>query len=255
MLAYLLYDQKDIDRGTNRNFINWLIEEAQKQGLTLELVTQENYKDKQVPDFVVNRSRLAYLSDYFGVMAFNSSEVTKIANDKWLTYQYFKDSVPMLKTYRINDDYDYPCVVKKRNGHGGSDVHWLDEARDFSDDYIAQAPAPKLGKDLRVYILNNDIYVAILRTNETNFKSNYSLGGQARLYDLKDHEKTLVQTILDKLPIFYGGIDFLFDQDDQLILNEIEDPVGAMMVYNLTDKDIVIDFMTQLIEKVKEAQT
>jgi glutathione synthase/RimK-type ligase-like ATP-grasp enzyme len=156
-----------------------------------------------------------------------------------------------MTTYKVKDIPHYPCVVKNRFGHGGDDVHWLEDKKEFSDDYIAQDIAGQLGKDLRVYILNNKVYTSILRTNDQDFKSNYSLGGQAKLYNLSSEEHQTIQKILNKLPIMYGGIDFLFDENNQLILNEIEDPVGAKMLYNLTNLNIVQDFIKTVSEHVK----
>jgi glutathione synthase/RimK-type ligase-like ATP-grasp enzyme len=251
MLGFLIYDKKDVDRSSNRNFINWLIEEASVYNLTLKLITQDDdIKQLDHPDFIINRSRL-YQLNISDCVQFNSTEVIKIANDKWLTYHFFKDDVKMMPTYKVKDVPHYPCVVKNRFGHGGDDVHWLEDKKDFSDDYIAQDIAGQLGKDLRVYILNNKVYASILRTNDQDFKSNYSLGGQAKLYNLSSEEHQTIQKILNKLPIMYGGIDFLFDENNQLILNEIEDPVGAKMLYNLTDLNIVQDFIKMVSEHVK----
>ncbi|WP_240838563.1 RimK family alpha-L-glutamate ligase [Acidaminobacter sp. JC074] len=248
MRGYLIYDQKDVDRSTNRNFINWLIDEAKAQGLDLYLVTQNSLPDK-TPDFIINRSRFYELSVKYDCIHFNDPEVTKVANDKWLTYQTFKGIVPMMKTWLVSSNTIYPIIIKSRYGHGGDDVHLVKEKSNFSDDYVAQEMATP-GKDLRVYILDNQIYEAVLRRCEDNFKSNYSLGGKAELYTLSQEETEIVYKVLDRLPIFYGGIDFLF-KDDKLVLNEIEDPVGAKMLYNLTDKNIVKDYIRLIADKLK----
>lgn len=251
MLGYLFYDQKDIDRGSNRNFINWLIEAAEKKDLDLRLVTQTD--QLVTPDFTLNRSRHYQMNEAFDCLHINSTKLVKIANDKWLTYLAFKDIVKMMPTYPIDQIKKYPCIVKHKHGHGGGDVHWVDEEKDFSDDYIGQDIAPVLGKDLRVYIMDNQVYVSILRTS-TDFKSNYSLGGQASLYELNDSEHLIIRKILNHLPMDYGGIDFLFDEEGHLILNELEDPVGAMMVYNLTDLDVVDDYLNMVKKKLNDAK-
>lgn len=247
MIGYLLYDIKDIDRGSNRNFINWLIEKAKELGIELKLVT--DISNLPTPDFILNRGRNYKLNEAFDCMHINTTEVVKIANDKWLTYLKFKDHIKMMPTYKIDDIPKYPCIIKNRFGHGGDDVHWVTKAGSFNSDYIGQDIAPVLGKDLRVYILDNKIYASVLRSSD-NFKSNYSLGGHAQLYHLNNDEKEIIQTILDIMPIDYGGIDFLFDQDGKLILNEIEDPVGAKMLYNLTDLDLVEDYLHMVKRKI-----
>ena len=47
-----------------------------------------------------------------------------------------------------------------------------------------------------------------------------------------------MQKIIDIFDIDYAGIDFLVDNGN-LIFNEIEDTVGARMVYAKTDIDII----------------
>ncbi|MBI9012605.1 MAG: ATP-grasp domain-containing protein [Clostridiales bacterium] len=253
MLGYLFYDKRDISR--NEKFIEWLIEEALKYDLNLILHhTEDNLETLETPEFIINRSRVAFISHFYkDIKVFNNALVTEIANDKYKTYHYFKDDIPMLKTCLVSERTTFPCIVKSKSGHGGTDVFWVTSKEEltYSDEYIAQDIAPQLGKDLRVYILDNKIIQGILRTHETDFKSNYSLGGQAKVYDLSEQEKALVYKILEKLPLVYGGIDFLFDEHNHLILNEVEDAVGARMLYNLTDIKIVDDYIACIAAKLK----
>lgn len=240
MIGYLIYDSVDIER--NQQFINWFIEEGQSLDIDIMLRHQGNYLQGPLPDFVINRSRLADISKYFiqeKVKVFNSYEVTEITNDKWATYLHFKDHIKMLDTEIYNHEFHLPAVVKNRFGHGGTDVHLLKTHGDYSNDYIIQALSPTVGKDLRVYIIGNTILDCVLRTSDHDFKSNYSLGGQIAPYQLSDQEKAIVHKILDIMPLDYGGIDFLFDENNNLILNEIEDAVGARMLYNLYDHNVV----------------
>ena len=53
------------------------------------------------------------------------------------------------------------------------------------------------------------------------------------------------------MDIDYGGMDFIF-HDGKLMFNEIEDAVGARMVYENTEIDIVGLFADYIIEKVRE---
>ncbi len=69
----------------------------------------------------------------------------------------------------------------------------------------------------------------MLRVSETDFRSNFCLGGQAEPYELGAEEQYMVPKILEELKTDYVGIDFLFDQG-KMVLNEIEDAVGARML-------------------------
>lgn len=246
MNGYLIYDQKDIKR--NQSFIQWMIDEGLKLGLSLSLKSHLDPFDHNI-DFVINRSRFYRISDDFEahhIPVFNTAKVTKIANDKLLTYNLFSDF--MLDTRVYNKQNIYPCVVKKRNGHGGTDVYLLkdNQHQDFDESYIVQPVNEVVGKDLRVYIINNEIIAAVVRTNNKDFKANYSLGGSIALYTLSKSEEDIVNTILETLPLDYGGIDFLFDKNGQLILNEIEDAVGARMLCELTDINIVNLYLSHI---------
>ena len=82
----------------------------------------------------------------------------------------------------------------------------------------------------------------MLRTSETDFRSNYCLGGSVELYQLSGRERELVQRAADGLSIGMAGIDFIFDHG-RMVFNEIEDMAGARGLYSLTDYDIVDEYI------------
>lgn len=113
--------------------------------------------------------------------------------------------------------------------------------------YIIQQASNEPGRDLRVYIVGNKITAAVLRTSDTDFRSNYCLGGTARLYTLSQKERELVQRAVSGLEIGMAGIDFIFHNGEP-VFNEIEDTAGARALYALSDYDIVNDYI-QYIRK------
>ena len=116
---------------------------------------------------------------------------------------------------------------------------------------MIQRPASELGKDVRVYAIGNRIVQAMLRVSETDFRSNFCLGGQAEPYELGAEEQYMVQKILEELKTDYVGIDFLFDQG-KMVLKEIEDAVGARMLYSGTDLDILKNYMEYIKKELIE---
>lgn len=253
MLGYLIYDTKDIER--NESFIQWFLQVSHDYDIPLKLYNhQEDFSHLPKPKYVINRSRKDQISYYFedqSIPVFNHARVTEIANDKLKTYDHFKDHFPMLETEIFTGSENYPYVVKDRFGHGGDQVYLIKNKEDikdffYSNNYIQQPLGDQPGKDLRVYILNNQIIASVLRSHPTDFRSNYSLGGNIELYHLNDSEIKAVQKILKVLPLDYGGIDFLFDKNNQLILNEIEDVVGARMLYNLSETPIVEMYLSHI---------
>ena len=118
------------------------------------------------------------------------------------------------------------------------------------EDYLIQQSCSDLGKDVRVYIIGNEIVASVLRTSTESFKSTYSLGGRAELYELNKEERQMVHAITKKLPLDFAGIDFTFHKG-RAVFNEIEDAVGARMLYAVSDTDIVqlfINYILQVLE-------
>ena len=153
----------------------------------------------------------------------------------------------------------FPLVAKSCGGHGGTEVFWVENTTELSKvkrlldgrKWMIQRPASELGKDVRVYAVGNRIIQAMLRVSETDFRSNFCLGGQAEPYELGAEEQYMVQKILEELKTDYVGIDFLFDQGE-MVLNEIEDAVGARMLYSGTDLDILKNYMEYIKKELIE---
>lgn len=202
---------------------------------------------------VVNRGRDAGLSAFLeekGLFVSNPSVVTETANDKLLTYQRLHALVPMMETCPLPETGEpplpYPFVAKPSGGHGGKGVTMITR-REELDRYRAAYPAESVvqpvasepGRDLRVYVVGGKPAAAMERTSAVDFRSNYSLGGSARFIpvsDLRPDERDIVAAVTAALPLHYAGVDIMRHLG-RAILNEIEDPVGARMLYTFTDID------------------
>lgn len=205
------------------------------RGLGAQLVTPD-YDGEAA--YVVNRTndyRVAQRFEKRGLRVFNPSAFSRLANDKQACYDDMEQhGIPILPTR-----YCMPPFVKKlKNGHGGQGVVWCDSVADYDESMVCQQPASDLGKDLRVWVLGGEIVTAVLRVSETDFRSNYCLGGRAVPYVLSEEETALVQKIITLVDGDYYGIDFLFD-NGRLVFNELEDTVGARMIYATSDIDIL----------------
>ncbi len=189
-------------------------------------------------DFVINRTDDYKIAQYFeerGIRVFNPSSLSRLANDKQLCYEFMqKNGVEIMP---INYS-SLPAVKKKCDGHGGTEVFMIDKKEEFEDGYVYQKPCDTPGRDLRVWVIGGEIICSILRVSNTDFRSNYSLGGTAEKYELSSCEIALVKKIISLIDFDYIGIDFLFN-NNRLVFNEIEDAVGARTVYAKTDIDIL----------------
>ncbi|MBQ9833527.1 MAG: ATP-grasp domain-containing protein, partial [Clostridia bacterium] len=195
---------------------------------------------------------------------FNNSDVIENANDKRLTYMRAASAgLPIMDTYYSFNDAsilgEFPLVVKSAHGCGGRNVmlaHNEFELKTAIDRIAPDAPviqklAGDIGKDLRVYFVGNEIVCAMLRQSNSDFRSNYGLGGSAVLHELTDEEREIALKAASMFDLGYAGVDFIFD-NGKLIFNEVEDAVGARMIYANTDIDIVDIYVDYIYRKVSE---
>lgn len=280
----LIYHPEDYAK--NKWFVNELLTKAASYHLSLQLVLttelvlgihEEGLFAQHLPSntflsnyqFVINRSRDSLIGSHFeqmGMRVFNSAYVTALCNHKGRTHQFInRHEIPSVPTWLGNKHYSdltrlslpYPIILKSIGGHGGSEVFMLSDSQSLltqvdalkQDDFILQTPCSCPGVDIRVFTLGRQIIRAVKRYNPHSFKSNYSLGGTATLYELKPAEEALVQKILHLLDFDLVGIDFILDQDGNFLFNEIEDVVGTRTLYlNAPDIDIVCLYLQYIVQ-------
>ena len=278
MKAYLIYNTFEAER--NKNYIGFYFEECEKRNIELTLLLEEELtlaviESKQMllsnreplmrPDFIICRTMNPILSwqlEQMNIPVFNNSAVSSICNDKMKTYAYAASLGVRIPDTFYNLDLSvyspYPLVIKPTCGKGGKNVFMLKSYEDYlsardalgRQPYVVQHPVSDLGKDLRVYVIGKEIVTAMLRTSYHDFRSNFCLGGEASVYDLHDAERAIIQKVIDGFDFGFVGIDFMF-HNYQLVLNEIEDVVGARMVYSKTDINIVGKYLDHILSWMK----
>lgn len=188
--------------------------------------------------YVINRTNDFHIAERFekrGIRVFNPSAFSRLANDKQLCYDFMeKNGIEIMPT-RFKG---VPFVKKPKSGHGGQGVVMCESPDEYDDAFVCQKPASDLGRDLRVWVVGGEIIASILRVNNGDFRSNFCLGGEAIVYNLSDKETETVKKIISLVKGDYYGIDFVFD-GGKIVFNELEDAVGARMVYEKTDIDII----------------
>ena len=273
MRGWLVYNEERLKR--NVSYVRMHESWCKEHGVELRLVLVERMQyglgpngvwfayDGELldaPDFAVFRCEeldLRRLLELGGVVVANGSRIGLIANDKLRTYELaHKLGMAYLAVFSPSlvhaEQIEYPLVVKPRRGHGGEGVRLVEDAEGLKDclgvganerngdEWLCQRVAPVVGKDLRVYVMGSKVLAAMLRSAPKGaFLSNYCRGGSACEYDLSDAEHALVAKVGHALGPGYYGIDFLFDNNGGLLLNEIEDVVGSRMLYTLTSIDVV----------------
>lgn len=272
------------------------IAQAYNSVLNDEDMVKRMLKKRDLPAFIINRSRNADIAKSFeekGVRVFNPSEVTRIGNDKDLSYaladklgipympyitidgtvlnplipvdedRSFKETDCFKGISRAADDFGYPLVLKPSDGHGGRHVFLIrdeDELHAAIQDImrafrlrpykklLMQRPCDTMGRDLRVYLLGNEIIAGMLRCAEDDgdFRANFSLGGTASIATPTRQERFIAGELAEALPSDFIGVDIIYDKGGP-VFNEIEDAVGSRMLYTYTDIDIVKMFADHIL--------
>ncbi|BBF42074.1 ribosomal protein S6 glutaminyl transferase [Lachnospiraceae bacterium KM106-2] len=284
MKAWLIYDTDGARK--NAAYIKMHEEEGKKLGIEFIVLYTERItygiksgiwfleydgKTMERPDFVINRSINPLLSkqlEYMQYPLFNDAKTATICNDKARTYQYVASlSIPMVDTLFVNnrilrstlENAEDKKVIKAVAGHGGSQVCLYDPSsmgekemeailKIMNDsDVVVQPYVEGRKQDLRVYVIGDKIVGAVLRHAKSGFKSNYSLGGEVSSYQLSEQEVAVVDKICNAFQFGLVGIDFLIGSNGELIFNEIEDVVGARMLYATSDINLVREYLQFII--------
>ncbi|GAB3797177.1 ATP-grasp domain-containing protein [Virgibacillus kimchii] len=282
--GWLIYAKEDANE--NQSFIEWFIEEARLQNMSLRLVFREELKlgmkdnkpticigDKKVtmPDTAIVRTMDPFLSRHLetcGISVFNSSHISRISNNKALTHLYLSElDIRMVDTVFTNREqlyneqpFEYPFIVKKNTGKGGTGVFLIENRIDLlacmevlsERELIVQRCNVQLGKDIRIFIVGKEIVGAVLRENKHDFRANFKLGGSASLYHLKDGERAMVKKIMHAFNFGMAGIDFLVGKDGELIFNEIEDVVGSRTLSAVSDINILHKYTHHITGQLKK---
>lgn len=258
----LVYTSADAEY--NKWFIDHIIEEGRKCNLDIRLVLsdKEEVPDNDI-DFAIVRNRDSKLCKRLeenNIRCFNSSYVVNIGNDKWEMYKDFNAAgIPVMYTQRTK--LPYPFVMKPVDGHGGENVYLIKNADEYkraidtnpdekTGEFIFQVPATEKGRDIRVYVVGGIILTAMERIavdTEKDFRSNYSLNGNAKEHALTDEELKLAAKVADHIKADFVGIDLIYN-NGRPVVNEIEDAVGTRMLYSLTDIDPVREFVAHIAD-------
>lgn len=276
--GWLIYKQQDAQQ--NQSYIDWFINEANKQQIKLTLVHREsltigiknnkktiflNNKQVPLPHFVVIRTiepLLQMFFESFSVKTFNNYDVSRICNNKMLTHLTLsKLDIPMVDTLFYNKELipetpplPFPFVIKNTHGRSGTEVYYIQDENDWDNclklisfnKLVIQSANVKLGKDVRVFIVGKKIIAAVLRHNEKDFRANFKLGGQAIPYTLNNNDKAMIQKIINHFDFGLVGIDFLIGHDDTLLFNEIEDVVGSRILSEATRINLLEKYVTHI---------
>ena len=254
----VIYNEKDLEK--NKDYINWLIEEGQRKNLNIKLVLENNINEiKYDFKFALNRSRnfnITYKLEEEGIRVFNNYKFCILGNDKLIAYDYIGTlGLKYPKVYRSLKEMDEnkKIIEKPKNGHGGVDIKIIENIMEsnFSKNVYQEYIEDYIG-DIRFYIINNNIEHAVIRIpKNNNLVSNFTKGGEVKIYNYSFKEEIIISKILNNIKIDFGGIDFLLLKNGEILFNEFEDAVGSRMLSYLGINDTMEKYINHILNEVK----
>lgn len=237
----------------------YLEEAAAKRGIALETVGTDAFCTPfdTCPDIVkgidfaifwdkdVNAARR--LEDA-GVKVFNSAETIRVCDSKILTAMRLKGKVAMPVTVFAPKTFDgvgysdrtfvaraaetlgLPMIVKEACGSFGWEVYLartLEEANAVIDkigarEFLMQKfVRSSEGRDVRVNIVGGEIVSAMYRYNDHDFRSNVTLGGKMKRYEVSPEQARAAIAASEAVGADFCGVDLLFGEEGEPLVCEV----------------------------------
>ena len=235
---------------------------------------------KSKPDFVLfwdKDVKLARMLEVEGFKVFNSADAIGACDDKSLTFIKLKDTdIPMPVTFnaplcfepkypdytfllQMENKIGYPMIIKKNEGSFGKEVFL---AKDFNEAAgIVESLGPNSfliqeyieaskGKSARLQVVGDKVITAMKLTNEEDFKSNVTGGGNMEKYEPTDEEKEIALKACKKLRLDFAGVDIIWKENGEPLLCEINSNAHFKNIFDCTGVDAADAIIRYILEKI-----
>ncbi len=284
MTGWIIYREAQKNKD---NAFEWMIEEGKKFNLNIEIKFLERFNiiahddisifydgiKTDVPDFVLMRCYdidLGHALQYCGSSVFNKSSAMELSMDKWKTHAILsQNEIPTPKTLRVRRSmiiFQYikkmigvPFVMKTPLGSKGEGIYLIYNQQDIEcllqkekgefficQEYIEESS----GQDIRVHVIGDRVVAAIKRSSNGDFRSNFSLGGNAEKISISNDIEKLAIEATKALGLEIAGVDILLSRNGALIC-EINGNAGFITVWKCTDISIPKEIMKYISNKMK----
>lgn len=235
------------------------------------------------PDFILFADkdvRLAKHLELCGYRLFNNSSAIATCDDKIMTYQALSAvGIAIPKTifaplaYRvleeaaknrflemIEDELNYPIVVKEAFGSFGEQVYLAKNRQELSQLYNRLQLKPHLyqqyisssfGRDVRLHVVGDRVVASMLRTNENDFRANITNGGKMHSFTPSEAFQNVAIEASKAVNADYSGVDLLFGADGEPIVCEINSNAHIKNILNCTGiniADIIFEYILRTIK-------
>ena len=224
-----------------------------------ELLKEENnnlyYDNILITDFPKiallrgNDTNVSKILEKRGIKVINSTFTINNCVDKLKTHEFVKRlNINQILTYQLNDiNYEkavslvgLPFILKYRFGKQGMNIYIINNIEEFNEvlkninpsDYLLQEYIKHTyGKDVRVFIIGNEVIGACMRVNNSDFKSNLAQGGLSYHYEIDDIIKNNSLKLAKELKGDIISVDYVFGDNGLLFCEANTNPGFASFNY------------------------
>lgn len=233
------------------------------------------------PDFILfldKDIRLAKQLEKLGYKLFNSREVIENCDDKILTFEVLANSgIKMPKTLFsamlfngtgngeadlgftniIEETFSYPLVIKEAFGSFGAQVYLIHNREEliakqkellYTPHLYQEFIASSKGRDVRIYVVGDQVVASMYRHSDTDFRANISNGASMSPYEPSEAFCQLAIKATEELGADFTGVDLLFGENNEPILCEVNSNAHIKNIYDCTGIDVAEAIFKHILE-------
>lgn len=268
-LVYVIFPEKKPQHGPDA--YDWWRQEGRSLGMYIKILFADDIDCAcfKRPNAVVMRHYSEEISQHFAnVPIFSPWSAMAASRDKATTARILTDSgvntpktlslTPCSTFASIVAEIGCPFVAKPRCGSQGRGVTLVANENDFQnilhttkENFVAQQYiSTSHGRDIRVWVIDNEVVGAVVRSNPNRLASNYSLGGSAKLLDGPNESVySLALSAVKALGLFFAGVDILFGPDKTYTVCEVNGNAGFRTLSQCAPQNNIV---RKLLEAVRQ---
>lgn len=226
--------------------------------------------------FLDKNIALAEILETWGYKLYNNSKAINLCDNKAYTHiVLLKEKIRQPKTFigpitfglnkisiksnfikQTKKELKYPFVLKEVYGSFGNQVYLINNDLELEKtlektkekQIIIQEFLKKCaGTSIRVIFINKNIIGAIYQTNKNDFRSNLTLGSESKVIKITGLMKNITNKIIKSLGLFYGGIDFLIDENNKLLFCEANSNVQLVNASRILKQNLAKILVKEII--------
>jgi len=157
----------------------------------------------------------------------------------------------------------FPVIIKEDQTEGGKGIKKADDLEEMkriserlinrNKPYIVREYIHSPGVSYRAIILGKKVLIAY--RNETlrksDFRSNVGKTKREAITLTKDQKQLLIKSV-ESLGLEFGGVDFTFNDKNQIRIFEVNFPCNITQISEFSDLDIAKDMVQYLINKTRQ---